>query len=85
MRYTFDNLGFDFLPGRWLFRLDDLTASMTMRQPFPGVWLPARVDMRAVLSLATGTYEALATRAYTNYREAETGGRVRAAGPGPVR
>ncbi len=80
VRYTFDNLGFDFLPGRWLFRLDDLTASMTMRQPFPGVWLPARIDMRAALSLATGTYEATATRMYTNYREAETGGRVRTVG-----
>lgn len=82
VRYTFDNLGFDFLPGRWLFRLDDLTASMTMRQPFPGVWLPARIDMRATLSLATGSYEAAGTRTYDNYREAETGGRVRAAGAG---
>ena len=85
VRYTFDNLGFDFLPGRWLFRLDDLTASMTMRQPFPGVWLPARIDMRAALSLATGTYEATATRTYANYREAETGGRVRTVGPDPAR
>ena len=81
VRYTFDNLGFDFLPGRWLFRLDDLTASMTMRQPFPGIWLPSRIDMRAALSLATGTYEATATRTYTGYREAETGGRLRAVGP----
>ena len=82
VRYTFDNLGFDFLPGRWLFRLDDLTASMTMRQPFPGVWLPARIDMRAALSLATGSYEAAGTRTYDNYREAETGGRVRGVGTG---
>ncbi len=80
VRYTFDNLGFDFLPGRWLFRLDDLTASMTMRQPFPGVWLPARIDMRAALSLATGRYEVAGTRTYDNYREAETGGRVRTVG-----
>lgn len=85
VRYTFDNLGFDFLPGRWLFRLDDLTASMTMRQPFPGIWLPSRIDMRAALSLATGTYEATATRTYTGYREAETGGRVRAVAPDPLR
>ena len=82
VRYTFDNLGFDFLPGRWLFRLDDLTASMTMRQPFSGVWLPARIEMRASLSLATGTYEATATRTYSNFREAETGGRVREVEPG---
>lgn len=85
VRYTFDNLGFDFLPGRWLFRLDDLTASMTMRQPFPGVWLPARIDVRAALSLATGAYEFVGTRTYENYREAETGGRLRAVGPGAPR
>ena len=82
VRYTFDNLGFDFLPGRWLFRLDDLTASMTMRQPFPGVWLPARIEVRAALSLAAGAYEFVGTRTYANYREAETGGRLRAVGPG---
>lgn len=85
LRYTFDNLGFDFLPGRWLFRLDDLTASMTMRQPFLGVWLPVRIDVRAALSLATGAYEFVGTRTYENYREAETGGRLRAVGPGAPR
>ena len=58
---------------------------MTMRQPLPGVWLPARIDMRAALSLATGTHEAVATRTYTDCREAETGGRVRAAGAGLTR
>ena len=84
VRYTFDNLGFEFLPGRWLFRMEDLTASMTMRQPFAGVWLPAEVEMRAALSLATGRYEAHAVRRYTNYREAESGGRIRSFGS-PVR
>ena len=81
VRYTFDNVGFDFLPGRWLFRLDDLTVSMTMRQPFEGIWLPERIDMRAAVSLATGAFELSGTRAYTNYREATTGGRIRAIGP----
>ena len=85
VRYTFDNLGFDFLPGRWLARVDDVTASMTMGQPFPGVWLPARMQMRGRVSLATGAYEATFERTYDNYREAETGGRVRAvAGADPV-
>ena len=81
VRYMFDNVGFDFLPGRWLFRLDDLTVSMTMRQPFEGIWLPERIDMRAAVSLATGAFELSGTRAYTNYREATTGGRIRAIGP----
>lgn len=81
VRYTFDNVGFDFLPGRWLLRLDDLTASMTMRQPFEGVWLPERTDMRAAVSLAIGAFELSGTRVYTNYREATAGGRILAIGP----
>ena len=81
VRYTFENLGFDFLPRRWLFRLDEMTASMTMRRPFAGVWLPAEMEMRAALSLATGRYEMHGTRRYTNYREAESGGRIRSLDP----
>ena len=40
VKYTFDNVWLDFLPGAWLVRVDDIRASMTMGQPFPGVWLP---------------------------------------------
>lgn len=78
VRYSFDNLGFGFLPGQWLFRLEDVTASMSMRQPFTGVWLPAQIEMQAVLWLATGRYELRLARTFANYREAVTGGRLRA-------
>lgn len=78
VRYSFDNLGFAFLPGRWLFRLEDVTVSMSMRQPFADVWLPARIEMRAALWLATGRYELRLARTFANYREAVTGGRLRA-------
>ena len=78
VRYSIDNLGFVFLPGRWLFRLEDFTASMSMRQPFAGIWLPARIEVRAVLSLATGMYEMRLERTFANYRRAVTGGRLRA-------
>lgn len=81
VRYTFDNLGFRFLPGRWLVRLDDFTVSMTMKQPFEGIWLPDKVELKADMSLATGTYSLSATRAYSNYREATSGGRIRSIGP----
>lgn len=81
IRYTFDNLGFDFLPGRWLVRLDDLTATMTMGQPFEGVWLPQEIEIRAAMSLATGSYEMTGTRSYSNYRAADSGGRIRSVGP----
>ena len=81
IRYTFDNLGFDFLPGRWLVRLDDLTATMTMGQPFEGVWLPEEIEIRAAMSLATGSYEMTGTRSYSNHRAADSGGRIRTVGP----
>jgi hypothetical protein len=37
VKYTFDNVWMDFLPGGWLVKIDDIRASMTMGQPFPGV------------------------------------------------
>ena len=81
VRYTFENLGFDFLPGRWLVRLDDLTATMMMSQPFEGVWLPRDIEIRAAMSLATGSYEMTGTRSYRSYRAVDSGGRIRAVGP----
>lgn len=81
VRYTFDNLGFEFLPGRWLVRLNDFTVSMTMKQPFDGIWLPDKVELDANMSLATGTYSLSAIRTYSNYRKATSGGRIRTTGP----
>ena len=46
VQYTFENVGFDFLPGRSLVRLDDVRATMRMGQPFPGVWLPRDITGR---------------------------------------
>ena len=37
VKYTFENVWMDFLPGKWLGRIDGLHASMEMEQPFPGV------------------------------------------------
>ncbi len=56
VKYTFDNMDFGFLPGRWLVRVDDASASMTMARVFEGVWLPSRISMGAGLSLASGGY-----------------------------
>jgi len=71
VKYTFDNVWLDFLPGAWLVRVDDIRASMTMGQPFPGVWLPRAMNVHAGFTLALGSYEAGYTRTFTNYREAE--------------
>ena len=71
VKYTFDNVWLDFLPGAWLVRIDDLRASMTMGQPFPGVWLPRGMNIHAGLTLALGSFEAGYDRTFTNYREGE--------------
>ena len=71
VKYTFDNVWLDFLPAAWLVRIDDLRASMTMGQPFPGIWLPRNMTIHAGLTLALGSFEAGYDRAFTNYREGE--------------
>ena len=81
VKFTFDNVGFDFLPGRWLARLDDLTASMTMGQSIAGVWLPERVEILGQVTLAIGSFEVSYSRAFSDYREADVGGRIRSYGP----
>jgi hypothetical protein len=71
VKYTFDNVWMDFLPGAWLVRIDDIRASMTMGQPIAGVWLPRSMNIHAGLTLAAGAFEASYDRSFTNYREAE--------------
>lgn len=81
VRYTFDNMDFGFLPGRWLVRLDEIRASMTMGRVFEGVWLPSEIDMHGGLSLASGSYRFEYGRRFSNYRKAETGARIRSMVP----
>ena len=76
VRFTFDNLGFDFLPLRWLIRLDELTASMTMGRPLDDVWLPERIEARGVMTMANGSTTVAYSRTSSDYREAENGARL---------
>ena len=77
VKFTFDNVGFEFLPLRWLVRLDDLKASMTMGQPIEGVWLPEQVELTGKVTTALGSYGVTYARSFSDYREAETGARIR--------
>jgi hypothetical protein len=47
VRYTFENVGLDFLPTSWtwLLRIADVRATMEMGEAFPDVWLPERIDI----------------------------------------
>ena len=62
----------DFLPAGWLVRVDDIHASMTMGQPFPGVWLPRDMKVHAGVTIASGPLEAAYGRKFTDYKLAET-------------
>ena len=77
VRFTFDNIGFEFLPLRWLIRLDGLTASMTMGRPLDSVWVPERIEASGVMTMASGSTTVAYSRTFSNYREARTGGRLR--------
>src|SRR4029453_8873923 len=47
VKYTFDNVWLDFLPAGWRGKSEDNRASMTMGQPFPGVWLPRELNIHS--------------------------------------
>ena len=76
VRYTFDNVALDFLPGRWLVRLDDAKASMTMSQPFPDIWLPRDLEVRLALTFASGRFDLRYALGYHDYRRADVTSRV---------
>jgi hypothetical protein len=76
VKYDFQNVWLDFLPGSWLVRVDDLRAAMTMGQPFPGVWLPRGMNIHAGLTLASGSFEASYGRSFSDYREADVKTRI---------
>ena len=70
VKYTFDNIDFDFLPGAWLLKVDAVKAAMTMSQPFAGVWLPKGINVHVGLTLAIGPFAFDESIAYRDYREA---------------
>jgi len=76
VKYTFDNVGFDFLPAQWLVHVNDLKASMTMGQPFPDVWLPTALELVMSGSLAVGQFDLLYRLDYHDYRQPDVTSKV---------
>jgi hypothetical protein len=77
VRYVFDNVDFGFLPARWLVRIDEVKASMTMGKVLDGVWLPRAITMQAGFSLASGGYQFEYGREFYDHRKAEVSARIR--------
>jgi hypothetical protein len=69
VKYTFDNVGFDFLPAQWLVHVSDVKATMKVGQPFPDVWLPDSLDVNVALMLAVGQFDLRYALDYHDYRQ----------------
>src|SRR5215471_3247023 len=76
VKYTFDNVDFDFLPAAWLVKVDSVRASMTMSQPFQEVWLPKDIDIQAAVTTAIGQFSFRQAVNYHDYREANVTSKV---------
>jgi hypothetical protein len=76
VKYTFDNVGFDFLPAQWLVHIGDARATMTMGQPFPDVWLPTSLDVNVAMTLAVGQLDLHYGLEYHDYRRPEVTSKV---------
>jgi len=78
VRFTFDNVDFNFLPGRAIVRVDEAKASMTMGRYFDNVWLPKEIVFRAGATFASGSYKFSYGREFYDYRKGEVSARIRA-------
>lgn len=77
LKYEFRNLPWDFLPGRAIVRVDEVTASMEMGQPFPDIWLPRAVRITTDFSTAAGELKGRFETEYHDYRLASVSTRIR--------
>ena len=77
VKYTFDNVAYDFLPVSWLMQVDDVKASMTMGQPFPDVWLPNALEANLGMTLAIGPFTLHYTLDYHDYRQPDVATKIR--------
>ena len=76
VKYTADDLGWNFFPGQWLAQMDGVSASMTMGQPFPEVWLPRGLGMNIRMLVAVGSIDFKYTLQYENYRQPDVRSKI---------
>ncbi len=87
VKYVFNNVNMDFLPGAQFVKLGDLKATMVMSQPFKGVkastpgsedvWLPKGIEMYLSMMIAIGSFDVRYSITYNDYRLAETSSRIK--------
>jgi hypothetical protein len=77
LKYNFENVDLDFLPGRALVRIDGMNAAMEMGQPFPSVWLPRSLRIGFDLTVALGEVDGRYAVDYHDYKLATVATKVR--------
>jgi hypothetical protein len=77
LQYEFDNVDLEFLPARFLMRMEAMRATMRMAQPFEGVWLPKSIAIRVDGTVATGAVHARYDTEYYDYKLADVTTRIR--------
>ena len=77
VKYTFDNVDFDFLPVQWFVRIGTVRATMTMTRPFPDVWLPRDLEFLVDAQVATGRFDIRWGVEYRDYRQADVTSKFR--------
>jgi hypothetical protein len=76
LKYTFDDLGWDFFPGQWLARITAVKASMSVYQAFPDVWLPRGIDLNIGMLFAIGPIDMHYALDYHDYRRADVTSKI---------
>jgi len=71
VQFTFDNAGFEFLPARWLVRLDDIKGSLVMDKPLGDVWLPREITAYGSISTANMDLSIHYSHEFYSYSETE--------------
>ncbi len=77
VKMTLDNVGFDFLPAKWLFQLDTIEVSLTMHRPIEDIWLARDIKAYARVTLAGGDLGIRYKSTFYDYVKAETRATVR--------
>ena len=77
LKYDFENVDLDFLPGRSLVRVDGMHAAMEMGQPFPSVWLPRSLRIGFDVTIALGPVDGRYAVDYHDYKLATVSTKVR--------
>ena len=83
VKMTFDNVGLEFLPYRWLVRVDDIRASLIMDKPVSNVWLPREIMATGKVSTAAASLSVKYERKFFDYREADVKVRMKFETPTP--